>query len=761
MIRNVTWRSPRCHRAIDRCLRADDSRIREFGTVLAALMSALSQGVSRAICIGDLFRPKKHRIAHLARRHWESSPASSILEFAQSVRSLRSSLTYRQCALSQFAYEQAGLLTLAAQLKRSASAEQIQATIDALIVSTSLRPSRYMDLLYPIDGCIPTHWKSDLGLMSEDTNSAYRTALSDQRESRNWPSQSDQLLKLKLIFYKACCLLLAIGITSAFGTHESLHTLGSAATFGSLLLLAFIASAPVIEFLVGSIIEPAPILRLDFVASGLPECCRVVLAVPIVLVSKSQLDHVIENAVWNLSSAADENVSLALLSDHPDSGVQDESHPEAALRAYLAERVDQLRANGLAINLLHRSRTQFIDSSWIGWERKRGKLLQLNSVILGEKSALDVVTGDLDELVGARYVLSLDEDSRLSRDCVQRLAGVLAHPLNEPRWDSGSIVGGYAIVVPRFSTRPRSLTHWRMASAFCGPIASECAPVASSRNFLFDWVSRTQYPGKGMYDVRAFQRASRDLPEGCILSHDTIEGALLRCAYEGGSLISESFPRSPASLLRRIHRWTRGDIQNYQIFWASRRQTVRSALARTSFGHTVNMQLCGMALPGALSIALLAWAFQAPASSRTLFCAITLIGVWPTVQTVRRMLGYVIQGAVSKAARDVLGLLSALTVRLAGCWTQGWVVACAGIQASASAISGKHLLEWQTAAAQDADAQSIWNVPGVALASTAAIALFGAAVVLKMPFGHSGIILVWALYPSAISFAAVRRTGEA
>jgi len=761
MMRNVTWRSPRYQRTIDRLLLAEDSRIRKFGSVLAALMSALNQGVSRAICISDLFRPKKHRIAHLAREHWESSPASSILDFAQSVRSLRSRLTYRQCALSQFAYEQAGLLALAAQLKHSASAEQIQATIDALVVSTSLCPSKYMDLLYPIDDCTPTHWKSDLGIMSEDTKSAYRSALSDQRGFRNWPSQSDQLLKLKLIVYKASCLLLAIGITSAFGMPESLHTLGSIATFGSLLLLAFVASAPVIEFIVGSIIEPAPRLRLDFVESGLPESCRVVLAVPIVLVSENQLDHVIENAVWNLSSAADENVSLALLSDHPDSGVREESNREAALRAYLEKRVDQLRANGLAITLLHRSRTQLIDSSWIGWERKRGKLLQLNSIILGEKSALDVVTGDLDELVGARFVLSLDEDSRLSRDCVQRLAGVLAHPLNEPRWDSGSIVGGYAMVVPRFSTRPGSLTHWRIASAFCGPVASERAPVAASRNFLFDWVGRTQYPGKGMYDVRAFQRASRYLPEGCILSHDTIEGALLRCAYEGGSLISESFPRTPASLLRRVHRWTRGDIQNYQIFWASRRQAVRSALTRTSFGHAVKMQLCGMALPGALSIALLAWAFQAPASSRTISCAVTLIGVWPTVQTVRRVLGYVIHGAVAKAARDVFGLLSALTVRLAGCWTQGWVVACAAIQASASAICGKNLLEWQTAAAQDADAQSIWNVPGVALASTAAIALFGAAVALKLPFFHSGILLVWALYPSAISVAAVRRTGEA
>jgi cyclic beta-1,2-glucan synthetase len=73
---------------------------------------------------------------------------------------------------------------------------------------------------------------------------------------------------------------------------------------------------------------------------------------------------------------------------------------------------------------------------WMGWERKRGKLHELNRWLRGDAATSFLRTppgeGTFPEI---RYVVTLDADTLISRGAAFRLAGAMAHPLNRPRRD--------------------------------------------------------------------------------------------------------------------------------------------------------------------------------------------------------------------------------------------------------------------------------------------------------------------------------------
>jgi len=51
----------------------------------------------------------------------------------------------------------------------------------------------------------------------------------------------------------------------------------------------------------------------------------------------------------------------------------------------------------------------------MGWERKRGKLLDLNKLLVGEQDAFPIKAGHIEALGRIRYVLTLDSDTQLPR----------------------------------------------------------------------------------------------------------------------------------------------------------------------------------------------------------------------------------------------------------------------------------------------------------------------------------------------------------
>ena len=265
--------------------------------------------------------------------------------------------------------------------------------------------------------------------------------------------------------------------------------------------------------------------------------------------------------------------SFALLSDWTDSATHDAPDDDELLAAAAAgiERLNQRHGSapegGARFFLLHRCRLwNEGQGKWIGWERKRGKLHELNRLL---RSAADTtfvaIDGHLPAVPsGVRYVVTLDADTRLPRGTVRRLIGKMAHPLNRPRLDPDShrVVEGYAVLQPRVTP---SLPSGREESLFQRIFTSPSGldPYAFAVSDVYqDLFGEGSYSGKGIYEVDAFEAAlDGRLPESVILSHDLLEGIFARSGLATDIEVVEEYPSRYDAAAARQHRWARGDWQ--------------------------------------------------------------------------------------------------------------------------------------------------------------------------------------------------------
>ena len=219
------------------------------------------------------------------------------------------------------------------------------------------------------------------------------------------------------------------------------------------------------------------------------------------------------------------------------------------------------RADGDRFLLLHRRRKwDESEGKWIGWERKRGKLHELNRLLRGARDTTFVAPDGLPPIVpdGVRYVVTLDGDTRLPRGAAKRLVGKMAHPLNRPTFDPRSrrVVEGHAVLQPRVTpSLPTGREGSLFQRVFSSPGGMDPYAFASSDVYQ-DLFGEGSYSGKGIYDVDAFEAALKGrIPDDTLLSHDLYEGTLrprrtgLRHrAHRGISITLRRRCRPPASL---------------------------------------------------------------------------------------------------------------------------------------------------------------------------------------------------------------------
>ena len=218
--------------------------------------------------------------------------------------------------------------------------------------------------------------------------------------------------------------------------------------------------------------------------------------------------------------------------------------------------------------LLHRQRVWNAgEARWIGWERKRGKLHELNRLLRGATDTTFMADRRADRRrcpADVRYVITLDADTRLPRDTVRRLIGKMAHPLNRPRFDAaaGRVVAGYAVLQPRVTP---SLPVGREGSLFQRIFSSMSGidPYAAAVSDVYqDLFGEGSYAGKGIYDIDAFEAAlAGRVPDSTLLSHDLFEGIFARAGLASDIEVVEEFPARYDVDALRHHRWARGDWQ--------------------------------------------------------------------------------------------------------------------------------------------------------------------------------------------------------
>ncbi len=117
---------------------------------------------------------------------------------------------------------------------------------------------------------------------------------------------------------------------------------------------------------------------------------------------------------------------------------------------------------------------------WMGWERKRGKLHELNMLLRGDRDT-SFLQGANTVPEDVQYVMTLDADTRLMRDAVTKLVGKMYHPINRPIVDPETQTGDCRLQ-PATAARDAVADDWqakpRPSSASSRPIVAS-TPMSS------------------------------------------------------------------------------------------------------------------------------------------------------------------------------------------------------------------------------------------------------------------------------------------
>jgi cyclic beta-1,2-glucan synthetase len=329
---------------------------------------------------------------------------------------------------------------------------------------------------------------------------------------------------------------------------------------------------------------PLPGLELN---GGVPQSLRTLVAVPTLLTTEVDLLEQIERLEIHHLAGVGGDLTFALLADGLDADqevVAGDVHLLAVATAAITE-LNRRYAPGAAgprFLLLHRRRVfNASENKWMGWERKRGKLRELNRLLRGATDTNFVNDAGQPPQVptDVRYVITLDADTKLPRDAVLRLIGKMAHPLNKPKFSSTElrIVSGYALLQPRVTpSLPVGSEGSLYQRTFSSPGGID--PYAAAVSDVYqDLFSEGSYTGKGIYDIDAFETALADrTPENTLLSHDLFEGIFARAGLASDIELIEEFPSRYDVAVKRQHRWIRGDWQ--LLPWVFGLRTAHQAL---------------------------------------------------------------------------------------------------------------------------------------------------------------------------------------
>jgi cyclic beta-1,2-glucan synthetase len=356
-----------------------------------------------------------------------------------------------------------------------------------------------------------------------------------------------------------------IGSVGSVGSDLSAGLIGL-----SLLLLIPVSqlAVEVVNYLVTRLLPPRTLPKMDFADAGIPDEFRTLVVVPMMLTNAEAVRVEVEKLEIRYLANKEANLLFSLFTDYTDSATltREDDSPLLQSASACLEELNQ-RHGGERFFLFHRERTwSESEQKFIGWERKRGKLEELNRLIDGtrpESAARLVYVGDPNQLADIRFVITLDSDTQLPHATARRMVETLAHPLNQPRFDAAGRImpGSYTIIQPRVSPTLPSTSVSIFSRLFADAVGIDPYTEAVSDVYQ-DLSGEGSYHGKGIYDVRAFSRVlSGRFPEEWVLSHDLIEGAHVRVGLASDIELFDEFPQGYQSYSSRAHRWIRGDWQ--------------------------------------------------------------------------------------------------------------------------------------------------------------------------------------------------------
>jgi cyclic beta-1,2-glucan synthetase len=316
------------------------------------------------------------------------------------------------------------------------------------------------------------------------------------------------------------------------------------------------------------LVMPHLLPRMDF-SKGIPPESRTLAVIPTMLKSVQNIEALVEALEVRFLANRDQNLHFGLLTDFLDA--QEETIPEdEPLLRFARKKIEELNekyrsAKSDPFFLFHRPRRwNPHEQIWMGYERKRGKLADLNSLLRGGSAdRFSAVIGATEVLSNVKYVITLDTDTQLPRDSAGQLVGAMAHPLNRALYDEDKqrICEGYGILQPCVAVSLPGVNQSRYARLFGSEPGIDPYTRAVSDVYQ-DLFHEGSFIGKGIYDVDAFERALKGrFPENRILSHDLVEGCYAHSGFLSDVSLYEEYPSNYGVDVDRRHRWIRGDWQ--------------------------------------------------------------------------------------------------------------------------------------------------------------------------------------------------------
>jgi cyclic beta-1,2-glucan synthetase len=357
-----------------------------------------------------------------------------------------------------------------------------------------------------------------------------------------------------------------IGIILIPGWTDDYPLLGLGLAFLLTLIPASQGAVELINHLVTALFNAVPLAKLDY-SDGLPLEATTLVAVPALLLDEMQTRKLVNDLEVRYLGNRDNNLHFALLTDLPDLAEEpreSDAHPLVGLAAQLILDLNRKYPDFGSFLLLHRHRIfNPRQGVWMGWERKRGKLIDLNNLLRGQNDNFPVRAGDLSILSRVKYVLTLDSDTQLPHGAAAELVGAICHPLNRAIIDPVARIvrAGYGILQPRVGISVQSASRSRLAGLYAGQPGLDGYSNAVSDVYQ-DLYGEGIFTGKGLYEVNAVHQVlDRRFPLNFLLSHDLIEGFYARAGLVTDVEVIDDYPSHVSAYSRRKHRWVRGDWQ--------------------------------------------------------------------------------------------------------------------------------------------------------------------------------------------------------
>jgi len=563
--------------------------------------------------------------------------------------------------------------------------------------------------------------------------------------------------------------LASIGIFTVLSIMLAVSVFCKGWSMGNIVLLSLLLLIPASEIGIGltnhifmKIYEPTFLPRLNY-EKGIPDESKTMVIIPALLSSKNIALELIEKMEVYYLANKDKNLFFGLIGDFKDS--ENEKNPEdesiiAAAMEGITRLNNKYKEGRTIFYYFHRKREfNAKQNKWMGWERKRGAIVQFNDLLSGmDVSSFVYKSSEIDELKDIKYVITIDSDTNLIMESAAKLIGTMDHPLNKAVYDEklGVVKEGYGIIQPRIGIDIEDSNKTLFSRIFAGDGGIDPYTTAVS-NIYQDVFGEGIFTGKGIYDLSLFNEVTKNkIEDNTVLSHDLLEGSLLRTGLSGDIELIDGFPGKYLSHSSRQHRWTRGDWQ--LIKWIFGKNPLNS-LSRWKMADNLRRSM----LQPSLYLLLLIGILFLPVSVFELILIPIFVFLFPELM----YLASIIERR-DKCARQYIQLLKKSGYQLFMLMTflpyNAYLMMDAAIRSLYRVFySHRNMLEWVTAA--DADKNIKSDLKGYYTKSRYSILmtlLFAAAAGISNTYDATAVILtvIWLLSPYIAYKASVETERE-